>query len=109
MVKDDAASDYHLAAVQAAAEVPHMTYQYRYQMRAIEVREAGAYAVTFDDRETPLTTVTVRCTVVEHEGGIVGVDPERPDIFMYGVYARVVSAAIVAFDRAVREIYDTAD
>lgn len=38
-----------------------------YLLRAIEALEAGVYAVTFDDRDA-LTTVTVRCTIINHEG-----------------------------------------
>lgn len=71
-----------------------------YQLRAIKALAAGVYAVTFDDRDA-LTTLTVTCTIVSHEG-ILAIQAE-PDIFMNsGVPARAVSAAIVAFDYAVR-------
>ncbi len=71
-----------------------------YQLRIIEVLDDAVYAVTFDDRDA-LTTLTVRCTIV-NSGGIVAVQPE-PDIFMNsGVPSRAVWAAVVAFDHAVR-------
>ncbi|MFY2560890.1 hypothetical protein ACN469_25015 [Corallococcus terminator] len=66
--------------------------------RSITSVGTGVYDVVFLQDGSP---ITVRCTVVEHHG-IMAVQP-KPDIFMMGaVNPREMTAAVLAFDRAVR-------